>query len=112
MKLRHILLSLIVLGLSLTLTGCEGGAKIEEELAATKATLELTQQKLDTVSKARDALEQQVTEITKMRNAAIEEVKASRVRIDNLTKQFEEQGKIIRELQGHMKQMQAAIEKL
>jgi peptidoglycan hydrolase CwlO-like protein len=112
MKLRLILISLIVLGLSLTLTGCEGGAKIEEELAATKATLELTQQKLDTVSRARDTLQEQVTELARLRDEAVNAVKSAQVRIDELTKRYEEQAKIIRELQEHMQKMQATIEKL
>ena len=111
MKLRHILVSLIVL-VSLVMSGCEGGAKLEEELAATKATLEVTQQKLDTVSQARDALEEQVTELTKLRDEAVNAAKNAQIRIDELTKQFEEQAKIIRQLQEHMKQMQSTIEKL
>ncbi len=112
MRSRLILTCLIVLAWSIAMTGCEGGAKIEEELTATKAALELTQQKLDTVSRARDTLQEQVTELIRSRDAAVEEVKASKVRIDKLTRQYEEQAKIIRELQEHMKQMQAAIEKL
>jgi ribosomal protein S12 methylthiotransferase accessory factor YcaO len=112
MKLNLILASLFVLGLSISMTGCEGGAKLEEELAATKATLELTQQKLDTVSQARDALQKQVTELIRLRDEAVSAAKNAQTRIDGLTKQFEEQAKVIRELQEHMKQMQSAIEKL
>lgn len=112
MKLRFILTSLIVLGLSIALTGCEGGAKIEEELAATKAALKLAQQKLDTVSQARDALLKQIAELNKSRDEAVEEAKSAQTRIDELTKKFEEQAKIIRELQEHMQKMQATIEKL
>ena len=112
MKLRLILTSLIVLGLSIALTGCEGGAKIEEELAATKAALELTQQKLDAVSQTRDSLLVQVAELNKLRDVAVKEVKASKVRTDELTKRYEEQAKIIRELQDHMQKMQETIEKL
>ncbi len=112
MKRRFILTSLIVLGLSIALTGCEGGAKIEEELAATKAVLEQTKQELDAVTQARDALLGQVAELIRSRDTAVEEAKASKIRIDELAKRYEEQAKIIRELQEHMQKMQATIEKL
>ena len=46
MKLKLILTSLIVLGLSIALTGCEGGSKKEADLAlaAAMAALEQTKQ--------------------------------------------------------------------
>jgi peptidoglycan hydrolase CwlO-like protein len=112
MKISFILASLIVLGLSISLTGCEGGAKTEQELVAVKAALEQAQQKLADVSRARDMLQEQVDELTKSRDEALNEAKNARARLDGLTKQFQEQAKIIRELQEHVKQMQAAIEKL
>ncbi|MHC4543923.1 MAG: hypothetical protein ACYTDW_05590 [Planctomycetota bacterium] len=112
MKLRLILTSLVVLGLSIALTGCEGGAKKEAELAALQAALEQTKEELAIVAQARDMLQKQVTELIRSRDAAVTEVKASKVRIDELTKQFKEQARIIRELQEHMQKMQAAIEKL
>jgi septal ring factor EnvC (AmiA/AmiB activator) len=112
MKLRIILASLIVLGWSIALTGCEGGAKKDEELAAAQAALEQTQQELAAVTQARDLLKEQVAELIRSRDTAVEDVKASKVRLDKLTRQYEEQAKIIRELQEHMKQMQSAIEKL
>jgi chromosome segregation ATPase len=94
------------------MTGCEGGAKKEEALAAAQAALELTKQELAAVTQARDLLKEQVAELIRSRDTAINEAKSARVRIDKLTRQYEEQAKIIRELQEHMKQMQAAIEKL
>lgn len=112
MKRRFILASLIVLGLSMALTGCEGGAKMEEELAATKAALELTQQKLAAVSQTRDALLKQVAELNKLRDEALNAAKSAETRIDELTKKFEEQAKVIRELQEHIQKMQETIEKL
>jgi chromosome segregation ATPase len=112
MKHKLILRSFIVLSLSLALTGCEGGAKEKEELAAVKASLELTQQKLDTVSRARETLQEQVTELTRLRDEAVNAVKSAQGRIDELTRKYEEQAKIIRELQEHVQKMQAAIEKL
>jgi len=112
MKLRLILISLILLGWAIALTGCEGGAKKEAELAAAQAALEQTKQELANVTQTRDMLVEQVTELIRSRDAAVTEVKASKVRINELTKQFKEQAKIIRELQDHMQKMQAAIEKL
>jgi chromosome segregation ATPase len=114
MKLRFILTSLIVLGLSIALTGCEGGAKKEAELelAAAKDALEQTKQELATVSQSRDRLQGQIKELIKSRDAAVTEAKRAGLRIDELTKKFEEQAKIIRELQEHMQKMQATIEKL
>jgi chromosome segregation ATPase len=105
---------LILLGWAIALTGCEGGAKKEAELAlaAAQAALEQTKQELANVTQTRDMLVEQVTELIRSRDAAVTEVKASKVRIDELTKQFQEQAKIIRELQEHMQKMQAAIEKL
>jgi len=114
MKLRLILTSLIILGLSLTLAGCDSGAKKEAELALAKAeaALEQTKQELTAVTQARDSLKEQVVELIRSRDIAVEEVKASKVRIDELAKRYEEQAKIISELQEHMKKMQASIEKL
>ena len=114
MKLRFILTSLIVLGLSIALTGCESGAKKETELelAAAKAALEQTKQELADVSQSRDRLQVQVEDLIKSRDAAVSEAKKARLRIDELTKKFEEQANIIRELQEQMKKMQATIEKL
>lgn len=114
MKRKLILAFFIALGWSLALAGCEGGAKKEAELelAAAQAALELTKQELARVTQARGMLREQVTELIRSRDAAVTEVKASKVRIDELTKQFQEQADIIRELQEHMQKMQAAIEKL
>ncbi len=112
MKLRLIITSLIVLALSIALAGCESGAKTEDELAATKAALEQTKQELGAVTQARDALLGQVAELNKLRNEAVNAAKSAQTRIDELTKKFEEQSKIIRELQEHMQKMQATIEKL
>ena len=114
MKLRLILTSLIVLGLSIALTGCEGGAKKEAELelAAAKAALEQTKLELADVTQFRDRLQGQVKELIKSRDAAVTEAKSAGLRIDELTKKFEEQAKIIRELQEHMQKMQVTIEKL
>lgn len=112
MKRKLILAFFIALGWSLALAGCEGGAKKEAELAAAQAALEQTKQELAAVTQARDMFREQVTELIRSRDAAVTEVKASKVRIDELTKQFQEQAKIIRELQEHMQKMQAAIEKL
>ncbi|MHC4640565.1 MAG: hypothetical protein ACYS32_02900 [Planctomycetota bacterium] len=114
MKLRIILASLIVLAWSIALNGCDSGAKKEAELAlaAAQAALEETKLELAEVSQARDVFKAQVTELIKSRDAAVREVKTAQVRIDKLTVQFNEQAKIIRELQGHMQKMQAAIEKL
>ena len=112
MKRKLILAFFIALGWSLALAGCEGGAKKEAELAAVQAVLEQTKQELAAVTQARDMFREQVTELIRSRDAAVTEVKASKVRIDELTKQFQEQAKIIRELQEHMQKMQAAIEKL
>ncbi len=114
MKRKLILAFFIALGWSLALAGCEGGAKKEAELelAAAQAALELTKQELARVTQARGMLQEQITELIRSRDAAVTEVKASKVRIDELTKQFKEQAKIIRELQEHMQKMQAAIEKL
>lgn len=114
MKLRLILTSLIVLAWSITLTGCDSGAREEAELAlaAAQAALEQTKLELAEVTQARDLLKEQITELIKSRDVAVREVKTAQVRIDKLTEQFNEQAKIIRELQGHMQKMQAAIEKL
>ena len=114
MKLRLFLLSLIVLGSSIVLTGCEGGAKKEAELAlaAAQAALEQAKQELAAVAQDRDLFREQVTELIKSRDTAVREVKTAQGRIDKLTEQFNEQAKIIRELQGHMQKMQATIEKL
>jgi len=114
MKLRLILASLIVLGLSIVLTGCEGGAKKEAELAlaASQAALEQTKQKLADVTQFRDRLQGQIKELIKSRDAAVTEAKSAGIRIDDLTKKFQEQAKIIRELQEHMQKMQTTIEKL
>jgi chromosome segregation ATPase len=114
MKLRLILTSLIVLGLSIALTGCEGGAKKEAELelAAAKAALEQTKLELADVTQFRDRLQGQVKELIKSRDAAVTEAKSAGLRIDELTKKFQEQAKIIRELQEHMQKMQTTIEKL
>ena len=112
MRSRLILTCLIVLVCSLAMTGCEGGAKKEAELAAAQAALEQTQQELAAVTQARDLLKEQVAELIRSRDTAINEAKSARARIDKLTRQYEEQAKIISELQEHMKQMQAAIEKL
>jgi peptidoglycan hydrolase CwlO-like protein len=112
MKHKFILTSFIVLSLSLALTGCEGGAKEKEELAVVKASLEQTQQELANVIQARDRLQGQVTELTKSRDEAITGAKSAQGRIDELTRKYEEQAKIIRELQEHVQKMQAAIEKL
>lgn len=112
MKRKLILTSLIVLGCSLALTSCEGEAKQGTELAAVKAALEQTQLELANVTQARDTLQEQITELIKSRDAAVVEAKNARERINELTKQFQEQAKIIRELQEHMQKMQAAIEKL
>lgn len=114
MKLRIILTFLIVSALSIALTGCENGAKkeVELELAAAKAALEQTKQELSDVSQSRDRLLVQVEELIKSRNAAVSEAKKAGLRIDELTKRFEEQAKIILELQEQMKKMQATIEKL
>jgi len=112
MKCRLILTSLIMLAFSLALAGCEGGAREKSELAEVKAALEKTQQELAAVTHARDMLQAQVVELVRTRNEAVTEVKNSQDRINALTKKFEEQSKIIRELQEHLKKMQAAIEKL
>ena len=114
MKLRLILTSLIVLGLSIALTGCESGAKKEAELAlaAAKAALEQTKLELVDVTQFRDRLQGQVKELIKSRDAAVTEAKNAGLRIDELTKKFEEQAKIIHELQEHMQKMQVTIEKL
>jgi hypothetical protein len=106
--------SLIVLGLSIALTGCEGGAKKEADLAlaAAKAALEQTKQELVAVAQDRDLLKEQVTKLVKSRDAAVTEAKRAGLRIDELTKKFEGQAKIIRELQEHMQKMQTTIEKL
>jgi peptidoglycan hydrolase CwlO-like protein len=112
MKRRLILTSLIVLAFSLTLAGCEGGAREGSELAEVKAALEKTQQELANVKNDRNLLQEQVVELIRTRNEAVNEVKNSQDRINELTRKFEEQSKIIRELQEHMKKMQAAIEKL
>jgi ribosome-binding protein aMBF1 (putative translation factor) len=114
MKLRLILTFLIVLGLSIALTGCEGGAKKEAELelAAAKDALEQTKLKLVDVSQSRDRLKDQIKELIKSRDTAVTEAKSAGLRIDKLTKKFEEQAKIIRELQEHMQKMQTTIEKL
>ncbi len=114
MKLRLILASLIVLGLSIALTGCESGAKKETELAlaAAEAALEQAKLELADVTQFRDRLQGQVKELIKSRDAAVTEDKNAGLRIDGLTKKFEEQAKIIRELQEHMQKMQTAIEKL
>ena len=114
MKLRLILTFLIVLGLSIALSGCEGGAKKEAELAlaAAKAALEQTKQELAGVSQTRDRLQGQIKELIKSRDTAVTEAKSAGLRIDELTKKFQEQANIIRELQEHMQKMQAAIEKL
>ncbi|MDH4238964.1 MAG: hypothetical protein OEW48_05345 [Phycisphaerae bacterium] len=114
MKLRLILTSLIVLGLSIALTGCDSGAKKEAELAlaAAEAALEQTKLELADVSQSRDRLQGQVRELIKSRDAAITEAKSAGLRIDELTKKFDEQARVIRELQEHMKKMQATIEKL
>jgi hypothetical protein len=114
MKPRLILTSLIVLGLSITLTGCDSGAKKEAELAlaAAEAALEQTKQELVEVAQDRDLLKEQVTKLIKSRDAAVTEAKSAGLRIDELTKKFEEQAKIIRELQEHMQKMQTTIEKL
>ncbi len=114
MKLRFILTSLIVLGLSIALTGCEGGAKKEAELelAAAKAALEQTKLELADVTQFRDRLQGQIKELIKSRDAAVTEATNSGLRIDELTKKFQEQANIIRELQDHMQKMQTTIEKL
>jgi len=114
MKLKLILASLIVLVWSIALTGCDSGAKKETELelAAAKAALEETKQELTVVTQNRDLLKAQVAELIKSRDAAVREAKTAQGRMDKLTEQFNEQAKIIRELQGHMQKMQEAIEKL
>ncbi len=112
MKLKLILTSLIVLGLSIALSGCESGAKIEAELVAVKAALEQTKQELADVTQSRDRLQGQVKELTESRNVAVTEAKSAGLRIDELTKKFKEQAKIVRELQEHMQKMQTTIEKL
>ena len=112
MKRKLILTSLIVLGCSLALTSCEGEAKQGTELARVKAALEQTKQELADVTQARDTLQEQVEELVKSRNEAVTEAKNAQDRIDELTKQFQEQAKIVRELQEHMQKVQAAIEKL
>jgi chromosome segregation ATPase len=114
MKLRLILASLIVLAWSIALTGCDSGAKKEAELAlaAAEAALEQTKQELAVVKQNRDLLKAQVAELIKARDAAVRDAKTAQGRIDKLTEQFNEQAEIIRELQGHMQKMQAAIEKL
>ncbi|MHC4692010.1 MAG: hypothetical protein ACYS67_04650 [Planctomycetota bacterium] len=114
MKLKLILTSLIMLALSIALTGCESGAKKEAELelAAAKAALEQTKQELAGVSQSRDKLQGQIKELIESRDAAVADAKKASLRIDELTKKFEEQAKIIRELQEHMQKMQATIEKL
>ncbi|MGB2806744.1 MAG: hypothetical protein WBC22_03320 [Sedimentisphaerales bacterium] len=114
MKLRFMLTSLIVLGLSIALTGCESGAKKEAELALAAAEAALEQTKLDLVdvSQSRDRLQGQIKELIKSRDMAVTEAKNAGLRIDELTKKFEEQAKIIRELQEHMQKMQTTIEKL
>ena len=114
MKLRLILTSLIVLGLSIALSGCEGGAKKEADLAlaAAKAALEQTKQEMAAVAQDRDLLKEQVTKLIKSRDAAVTEARSAGLRIDELTKKFEEQANIIRELQEHMQKMQMTIEKL
>jgi ribosome-binding protein aMBF1 (putative translation factor) len=114
MKLRLILTSLIVLVLSIALTGCESGAKKEAELelATAKAALEQTKQELAAVSQSRDRLLGQIKELIKSRDAAVTEARSAGLRIDELTKKFDEQAKIIRELQEHMQKMQMAIDKL
>ena len=114
MKLRLILASLIVLAWSMALTGCDNGAKKEAELAlaAAEAALKQTKQELAVVTQNRDLLKAQVTELIKSRDAAVREAKTAQGRIDKLTEQFNEQAKIIRELQGHVQKMQEAIEKL
>ena len=111
-KRKLILTSLIVLGWSLVLTGCEGEAKQGTELARVKAALEQTKQELADVTQARDTLQEQVEELVKSRNEAVTEAKNAQDRIDELTKQFQEQAKIVRELQQHMQKVKAAIEKL
>ena len=114
MRSRLILTCLIVLVCSLALTGCEGGAKKEAELAlaAAKAALEQTKLDLVDVSQSRDRLQGQIKELIKSRDAAVTEAKNAGLRIDELTKKFEEQAKIIHELQEHMQKMQVTIEKL
>ncbi len=114
MKLRIILTSLIMLALSIALAGCESGAKKEAELelAAAKAALEQTKQELADVSQSRDKLQGQIKDLIESRDAAVADAKKASLRIDELTKKFEEQAKIIRELQEHMQKMQATIEKL
>lgn len=114
MKLRLILTSLIMFALSIALTGCESGAKKEAELelAAAKAALEQTKQELADVSQSRDKLQGQIKELIESRDAAVADAKEASLRIDELTKKFEDQAKIIRELQEHMQKMQATIEKL
>ena len=114
MKFRFILISMIVLGLSFTLAGCDSGAREQAELALAEAeaALEQTKQELAAVTQARDVLKAQVTELIKARDVAVSEVKTAQSRIDKLSEQFSEQAEIIRELQGHMQKMQATIEKL
>ena len=111
-KRKLILTSLIVLGWSLALTGCESGAKDETELARIQAALEQTQLELANVTQARDTLQEQLEELVRSRNEAAAEAKNAQDRIDELTKQFREQAKIVLELQEHMQKVQAAIEKL
>ena len=112
MKRKLILAFFIALGWSLALAGCEGGAKKEAELAAVQAVLEQTKQELADVSQSRDRLQGQIKELIKSRDTAVTEAKSAGLRIDELTKKFQEQANIIRELQEHMQKMQAAIEKL
>lgn len=114
MKLRLILTSLIVLVWSIALTGCDSGTKKEAELAlaASRAALEQTKLELADVMQFRDRLQGQVKELIKSRDAAVTEAKNAGLRIDELTKKFQEQANIIRELQEHMQKMQTTIEKL
>ncbi len=112
MKRKLILTSLIMLGWSLALTGCEGEAREGTELARVQAALEQTQLELANVTQARDTLQEQVNDLIRSRDEAVTEAKNAQDRIDELTRQFREQAKIIRELQEHMQRVQAAIEKL
>jgi chromosome segregation ATPase len=103
-----------MLALSIALPGCESGVKKEAELelAAARAALEQTKEELADVSQSRDRLQGQIKDLIKSRDTAVAEAKKAGLRIDELTKKFEEQAKIIRELQEHMQKMQATIEKL
>ena len=112
MKCKLILTSLIVLGCSLALTGCNDGAKEKAELAKVKATLEEAELELANVTQARDKLQEQVNELIKSRDAAVIEAKNAKARIDKLTSQLQEQMKKIDKIQEQIKKVQMTIEEL